>query len=106
MHGKIEQIVRARGFPPQRPVSGSMHRRPFQVVSPLRGIAGGKVEMPWGAPRLCSRGLKHIPNPGMHIYKCDRFAVDGKPVGRAGPESRAGPEGRAANAKGRMQPMP
>ena len=51
-------------------------------------------------PRLCSRGLKHIPNPGMHIYKCDRFAVDGKPVGRAGPE------GRAANAKGRMQPMP
>lgn len=41
-----------------------------------------------------------------YIYKCDRFAVDGKPVGRAGPESRAGPEGRAANAKGRMQPMP
>ena len=56
VHGKIEQIVRARGFPPQRPVSGSMHRRPSQVVSPLRGIAGGKVEMPWSAPRLCPRG--------------------------------------------------
>lgn len=35
-----------------------------------------------------------------HIYKCDRLAVDGKPVGRAGPE------GRTPDAKGRMQPMP
>lgn len=34
------------------------------------------------------------------IYKYNRLAIDGKPVGRAGPE------GRAANAKGRMQPMP
>lgn len=31
---------------------------------------------------------------------CNRFAIDGKPVGWAGPESWA------ANAKGRMQSMP
>lgn len=34
------------------------------------------------------------------MYKCNRLSIDGKPVGRAGAE------GRAANAKGRMQPMP
>lgn len=33
------------------------------------------------------------------IYKCNRLAIDGKPVGRAEPE------GWATNAKGRMQSM-
>lgn len=62
-----------------------------------------------GVARLASHGLENANENGERLFiicinnylnKCNRLAIDGKPVGWAGPENRA------ANAKGRMQPMP